>query len=137
MRQSVSNVSLEAGNVSVVILSPATKLKEEWLFLFRKPLADLPNTLSPVQKAVLLDIMSLGSTSPQGLLSVNVLTLLGHGVSRASVYRALGVLGEFGLIAGPKDGAVYLSPRVVYRGHARDWGYAMVYWKQLGGKYEE
>jgi len=137
MKQSVPNVNLEAGNVSVVILSPATKFKEEWLFLFQRSLANLPNTLSPLQKAVLLDVISLGSTSPQGLLSVDVLTLLGRGVSRTSVYRALGVLGEFGLIAGPKDRVVYLSPRVVYRGHARDWGYAMDYWKQLGGKHEE
>jgi hypothetical protein len=137
MKQSVPNVNLEADKLNVVIVSQTTKLKGQWLFLFQQSLRDLPEALSPIQRTVLLDILCLGFNSPMGLVCCNISALLYHGIGRTSVYRALSSLKELGLVAGPKDGIMYLNPQVAYRGHARDWGHAMVYWKYLGGKYEE
>jgi len=137
MEQRVSNVSLEANNLKVVILPEATKLKGEWFFLFRQTIAGLPDTLPPLQRVILLDIISLGSVSPESLICVNTSTLLEHGVGRTNVYRALNALRERGLVAGPKSMMVYLNPQVAYRGKSSNWGSAMAYWIQLGGKYEE
>jgi len=137
MKQDYPKVSLDAETLNVVVLPPAPKLKGEWLFLFRQFLTELPNALSPGAKAVLLDLISLGSVSPHGFLCTPVSALLSHGVSRTTIYRALDTLKELDLIAGPKNGMVYLSPKLIYRGHARDWGMAMHYWRYLGGKNEE
>jgi hypothetical protein len=137
MKREVPKVSLDAESLNVVILPPTTKLKGEWLFLFRQCLVQLPTTLSPGHKAVLLDLIALGAVSPHGFLCAPVSALLCHGVSRTSVYRALDKLKELGLIAGPKDGMVYLSPKLIYRGHGRDWGASMNYWNYLGGKRED
>jgi hypothetical protein len=137
MKQEHPKVSLDAESLNVVILPPAPKLKGEWLFLFRQFLTQLPTTLSPAGKAVLLDLIALGSVSPHGFLCTPVSALLSNGVSRTTVYRALEALKELDLIVGPTKGMVYLSPKLIYRGHTRDWGMAMHYWRYLGGKHED
>jgi hypothetical protein len=136
MKQEHSKVRVDAENLNIVIVPPASKLKDEWFFLFRQLLRVLPTTLSPGQKAVLLDLIALGSISPHGFLCTYVSALFYHGVSRATVYRTLESLKELGLIAGPKNGIVYLTPKLVYRGHSRNWSMAMNHWYSLGGKNE-
>jgi hypothetical protein len=137
MKQEHPNMIFDAEHLNVLIVPPAHKLKEEWFFLFRQILRVLPTALSPGQKAVLLDLIALGSISPYGFLCTHVSALFYHGVSRTTVYRTLESLSELGLITGPKNGMVYLTPKLIYRGHARDWGMAIHHWCQLGGKHEE
>jgi hypothetical protein len=130
-------LSFEADKLNVFVLPPASKFKVEWVFLFRKCLSAVGKTLTPAQKAVLFDVFALGSVSPQGLICAPTSVLLLNGVSRTTVYKTLEVLRQLGLIAGPTKGMVYLSPKLLYRGPARDWGMAVHYWKLLGGKDEE
>ena len=137
MEQNDPKLSFEAEKLNVFIVPPPSKFKREWLFLFRRYLSAVGKTLTPVQKAVLFDIIALGSVSPQGLLCAPTSVLLLNGVSRSSVYKTLEVLGELGLIAGPTKGMIYLNPKLIYRGPARDWGMAVDYWRNLGGKDED
>jgi hypothetical protein len=137
MEQNDQKLSFEADQLNVFVVTPASKFKAEWVFLFRKYLSAVGKTLTPAQKAVLFDVFALGSVSPQGLICAPTSVLLLNGVSRTTVYKTLEVLRELGLIAGPTKGMVYLSPKLLYRGPARDWGMAVHYWRLLGGKDEE
>jgi hypothetical protein len=137
MRQNNSNVNLEADQLNVVILPPAAKLKGEWMFVFRGPLAELPDKLTPSAKAVLFNMMALGSVSVYGLIMVHTPSLLYHGVSRSTVYRAIQELEDIGIVARGKPGIVYLSPFIAYRGSGRDWGVSVTYWNGLRTKMPE
>jgi hypothetical protein len=137
MEQNDPKLSFEADKLNVFVVPPAGKFKAEWFFLFRRYLSAVGKTLTPAQKAVLFDIIALGLVSPQGLVCAPTSALLLNGVSRASVYRTLEVLSELGLIAGPTKGMVYLNPKLLYRGPAGDWGMAVHYWRNLGGKDED
>jgi len=137
MEQNDSRLSFEADKLNVFVVPPASKFKAEWLFLFRKYLSAVGKTLTPGQKAVLFDIIALGSVTPQGVVCAPTSVLLLNGVSRATVYRTLEVLRQLGLIVGPMKGMVYLNPKLLYRGPAGDWGMAVYSWKLLGGKDEE
>jgi hypothetical protein len=137
MRQNNANVNLEADSLNVVILPPAAKLKGEWMFVFRGPLAELPSKLAPLTKAVLFNMMALGSVSVYGLIMVHTPSLLNCGISRSTVYRALQELEDLGIVARGKTGIVYLSPFIAYRGSGRDWGVAVTYWNGLRTKIPE
>jgi hypothetical protein len=130
-------LSFEADKLNVFVVPPASKFKAEWLFLFRKYLSAVGKALTPVQKAVLFDIIALGSVSPYGIICAPTSVLLLSGVSRASVYKTLEVLNQLNLTVGPTKGMVYLNPKLLYRGPAGDWGMAVHHWRQLGGKDEE
>jgi len=137
MRQNDSRLNFEADRLNVFVVPQVSKFKEEWLFLFRRYLSATAKALSPGQKAVLFDLIALGSVSPEGLVFAPTSVLVCHGPSRATVYRALEVLQYLGLIVGPEDGMVYLNPRLLYRGFAGDWSAAIQHWKKLGGKDED
>jgi hypothetical protein len=137
MEQNDPKLSFEADKLNVFVVPPASKFKAEWLFLFRKYLSAVGKTLTPAQKAVLFDIIALGSVSPQGLIWAPTSVLLLNGVSRGTVYKTLEVLGQLGLTVGPTKGMVYLNPKLLYRGPAADWGMAVHHWRNLGGKYED
>jgi hypothetical protein len=137
MEQNDPKLSFEADKLNVFVVPPASKFKAEWLFLFRKYLSAVGKTLTPAQKAVLFDIIALGSVSPQGLICAPTSVLLLNGVSRSTVYKTLEVLGQLGLTVGPTKGMVYLNPKLLYRGPAGDWGMAVHHWRNLGGKYED
>jgi hypothetical protein len=131
MKQNSANVNLEADNLNVVILPPAAKLKGEWMFVFRGPLAELPSKLTPLTKAVLFNMMALGSVSVYGLIMVHTPSLLHHGIGRTTVYRAIRELEDLDIVVRGKSGIVYLSPFIAYRGSGRDWGVAVSYWNIL------
>jgi hypothetical protein len=137
MEQNDPKLSFEADKLNVFVVPPASKFKAEWLFLFRKYLSAVGKTLTPAQKAVLFDIIALGSVSPHGLICAPTSVLLLNGVSRSTVYKTLEVLGQLGLTVGPTKGMVYLNPKLLYRGPAGDWGMAVHHWRNLGGKYED
>jgi hypothetical protein len=137
MEQNSSNLSFEADKLNVFVVPPAKKFSEPWLFLFRKYLSAVSKTLTPGQKAVLFDLIALGSVSPQGLICTPTSALLFNGVSRTTVYRTLEVLNQLNLIVGPMKGMVYLNPKLVYRGSAGNWGIAVHHWRLVGGKSED
>jgi len=137
MERDDRKLSFEADKLNVFVVPPASKFNVEWLFLFRKHLPAVAKTLSPGQKAVLFDLIALGSVSPQGLICAPTSSLLLNGVSRSNVYRALEALRELGLVVGPTQGMVYLNPKLLYRGFAGDWGIAVHHWRNLGGKDED
>jgi hypothetical protein len=137
MKQSDPKLSFEADKLSVFVVPQASKFKAEWLFLFRKYLSAVGKTLTPGQKAVLFDLIALGSVLPQGIICAPTSFLLLNGSSRATVYRTLEVLNYLGLVVGPTKGMVYLNPKLLYRGSAGDWGTAINFWRQLGGKDED
>jgi hypothetical protein len=137
MKQSNANINVEGESFNIVVLPPTVKFREEWMFLFRQPLVGLSDELSTTAKAVLLDLIANGAISVYGLVMTNVSSLLLHGVSRSSVYRALGALEQLDIIARGKNGQIYLNPKLAYKGSSRDWGYAMSYWNCVRGKKEE
>jgi hypothetical protein len=137
MRQNNANVNLEADSLNVVILPPTAKLKGEWMFVFRGPLAELPEKLTPSAKAVLFNMMALGSVSVYGLIMVHTPSLLNCGISRSTVFRAIQGLEDLGVVARGKTGIIYLSPFIAYRGSGRDWGIAVTYWNGLRTKLSE
>jgi len=98
------------------------------MFLFRHSLAELPNQLSPMTRAVLLDLLAVGSVSVHGLIVAYSSDLFLHGIARTTVHRALNALEGLEIIARTAKGAIYVNPQVVYRGSGRNWSRAIDYW---------
>ncbi len=131
MTQSNANINVEGESLSVVILPPPVKFRGEWMFLFRRPLAELPDQLSPLTRAVFLDLIAVGNVSVYGLVMTTPSALFLHGVSRSSVYRAIEALQELGIVTKNKTGLIYVNPHIAYRGSGKDWGIAVSYWNNL------
>jgi hypothetical protein len=144
MKLSNANINVEGQELNVVIVPPSPKFKGEWMFLFRQSLAELPDKLSPLTRAVLFDILALGSVSVYGLILTYPSVLLLRGIKRTSLYRALDALEKLDIIVRRPWDAVYVNPQFAYRGRGQDWGVAMDFWLKVkaerakeGGKDEK
>jgi hypothetical protein len=119
-----------SNSLRVVIVSDKVRFPGEWFCLFCSLDAVL-EVLPPSSRATLLDMLALGRSSKEGLVCVPLRSLYGYGISRANRFRALSVLEREGLISRAKDGLIYISPEVAYRGKPSRWHRALELWKVI------
>jgi hypothetical protein len=114
----------------VVFVDRQSRFKNTWLYLFRGEMRAALAFLSPLARATLLDAIILGNISPEGLICLPTQALYGLQVGRATRFRAISTLEKFNLVRR-RDGLLYVSPRLVYRGKSKDWVEALQFWFTL------
>jgi len=114
----------------VVFESGRSKFEDEWVYLFRAPLSPVLRQLSPYTKSVLLELLALGTISPEGLLCLPLNALVGAHIGRSTLFRAVATLEQLNLVCRA-NGLIYLSPRLVYRGRVKNWSLALQTWSKF------
>jgi hypothetical protein len=127
-----NSVSFMSNSLRVVVVSDKARFPGEWFCLFCS-LDSVLESLPPSSRATLLDMIALGRSSKEGLICVPLRSLYGYGISRANRFRAISLLERDGLVARGRDGLLYISPEVVYRGKPSRWHRALELWKAITG----
>jgi hypothetical protein len=96
----------------VVFESGRSKFHDEWIYLFRSQLSSVLRQLSPYTRAILLDLLVLGSISPEGLVCLPLNALVGGRIGRSTLFSSLSALEKLNLLRRA-NGLIYLSPRLV------------------------
>jgi hypothetical protein len=125
-----SNVSFMSNSLRVVVVSDKVRFPGEWFCLFCS-LDSVLESLPPSSRATLLDMLALGRSSKEGVVCVPLRSLYGYGISRANRFRAISLLEREGLVARGRDGLIYVSPEVAYRGKPSRWYRALEFWKAI------
>jgi len=124
------NVSFMSNSLRVVVVSDKVRFPGEWFCLFCS-LDSLLESLPPSSRATLLDMLALGRSSKEGLVCVPLRALYGYGISRANRFRAISLLEREGIVARARDGLIYISPEVAYRGKPSRWHRALELWRTI------
>ena len=114
----------------VVFESGRSKFEDEWIYLFRSQLSSVLRHLSPYTRAILLDLLVLGSISPEGLVCLPLNALVGGRIGRSTLFSAISALEKLNLLRRA-NGLIYLSPRLVYRGKVKNWSLALQTWSKF------
>jgi len=131
MENGIKSLNFTSKALDVVVFeSGRSRFESEWVYLFRSALSPYLRQLSPHTRAILLDLLALGSVSPEGLLCLPLSALTSGQIGRSTLFRALSALEQFDLVRRA-NGLIYLSPRFVYRGKVKNWSLALQTWTKF------
>jgi hypothetical protein len=134
MKETPKSLNFTSERLDVLVFeTKRSRFESEWLFLFRDDLRLILEQLSPHARAILLDTLALGNVSPEGLICLPFKALTGRKISRPTLFLLIARLEKLSLVRRA-NGLIYLSPRLVYRGQAKNWSLAFKFWSSLLGE---
>ena len=131
MENGLKSLNFTSKALDVVVFEGGrSKFEDEWIYLFRSQLSPVLRQLSPYTRAILLDLLVLGSISPEGLVCLPLNALVGGQIGRSTLFSALSALEKLNLLRRA-NGLIYLSPRLVYRGKVKNRSLALQTWSKF------